>query len=135
MGSDEQRTAILSEPELLAAGAGALANARKASEITGPGRRVRQVEGYVHAVIGNRDEALTIAREMEEEFAKGLADGRDVAVVYAGLGENDKVFEWLEKDFQKRSTSLVELRMEVPFFPLHTDPRFRDLLRRIGLPE
>lgn len=114
----------------------ALANARKAAEAPGgPGPRARQAEGYVQAMIGSRNEAMRIAKEMEEEFAKGQADGRDVAVVYAGLGENDKVFEWLEKDFQKRSTSLVELRMEVPFLTLHNDPRFKDLLRRMGLPE
>jgi tetratricopeptide (TPR) repeat protein len=113
----------------------ALVNARKAGEVSGgPGPRVRQVEGYVQAVIGNRNEALRIAKEIEEEFAKGQADGRDVAVVYAGLGEKDKVFEWLEKDFQKRNTSLVELRMEVPFLTLQNDPRFKDLLKRIGLP-
>jgi hypothetical protein len=96
---------------------------------------VRQVEGYIHAVNGNRGEAIAIARLLEDEFAKGQADGRDVAVVYAGLGDRDKVFEWLEKDFQKRSTSLVELRMEVPFYPLRTDPRFNDLLKRMNLPE
>jgi tetratricopeptide (TPR) repeat protein len=114
----------------------ALANARKAGGVTGgPGPRVRQVEGFVQAAIGNRDDAIKIAKDIEKEFTRGLADGRDVAVVYAGLGETDKVFEWLEKDFQKRSTSLVELRMEVPFLPLRSDPRFKDLLRRIGLPE
>ena len=114
----------------------ALANAQKALQAPGGvGPRVRQVEGYVQGVIGNRDEALKIAKEIEGEYARGQADGRDVAVVYAGLGENDKVFEWLEKDFQRRSTSLVELRMEVPFAALRDDPRFKDLLKRMGLPE
>ena len=62
-----------------------------------------KVLGYVQAAIGNRSEALAIARELEAKFDKGDADGRDVAVVYAGLGDNDRVFEWLEKDFQSRS--------------------------------
>ena len=113
----------------------ALANARKAGEAPGAGPRARQVEGYIRALIGDRDVALEIAKEIEVEFAKGQADGRDVAVVYAGLGDKDKVFEWLEKDFQKRSTSLVELRMEVPFAPLRNDSRFKDLLKRMGWPE
>jgi tetratricopeptide (TPR) repeat protein len=113
----------------------ALANARKSSQAPSALPRVRQVEGYIQAVNGNRREAIAIARLLEDEFAKGQADGRDVAVVYAGLGDRDKVFEWLEKDFQKRSTSLVELRMEVPFYPLRTDPRFNDLLKRMNLPE
>jgi len=112
----------------------ALANARKAVELM-DGSPTQKVWGYVQAATGNRSEALAIARELENSFAKGEADGRDVAVVYAGLGENDKVFEWLEKDFQNRNSSLVELRSEVSFMPLRNDARFKDLLRRMGLPE
>jgi hypothetical protein len=112
----------------------ALANAKKSIELLN-GAPALKVLGYVQAAIGNRSEALAIARELEAKFARGEADGRDVAVVYSGLGENDKVFAWLEKDFQSRSSSLVELRSEVPFIPLRNDPRFKDLLRRMGLPE
>jgi Flp pilus assembly protein TadD len=112
----------------------ALVNARKAVELL-DGSATLKVLGYVRAATGDRTEALAIARELENKFAKGDADGRDVAVVYAGLGEFDKVFQWLEKDFHSRSSSLVELRSEVAFIPLRTDPRFKDLLRRMELPE
>ena len=112
----------------------ALANAKKSVELLS-GTPALKVLGYVQAAIGNRSEALAIARELEAKFDKGEADGRDVAVVYAGLGDNDRVFEWLEKDFQSRNSSIVELRSEVPFMPLRNDPRFKDLLRRAGLPE
>ena len=112
----------------------ALADAKRTVELVN-GAATLKLLGYVHAVIGNRDDAIAIARQLETSFGKGEADGRDVAVVYAGLGENDKVFEWLEKDFQSRNTSLLELRMEVPFVPLRSDPRFKDLLKRMGLPE
>ena len=61
--------------------------------------------------------------------------GLRVAIVYAGLGDNDKVFAWLEKDFQRRNSSLSELRNEIPFMPLRGDPRFKDLLKRLDLPE
>ncbi len=113
----------------------ALANARKAVELLDGSPATLKVLGYVQAAIGNRNEALAIVRELENKFAEGEADGRDVAIVYAGLGDNDKVFEWLEKDFQSRNSSLDELRSEVPFMPLRSDPRFKDLLRRMGLPE
>jgi Tfp pilus assembly protein PilF len=113
----------------------ALANARKAVELLDDSPVTLKVLGYVQATIGNRSEALGIVRELENKFAGGEADGRDVAIVYAGLGDNDKVFEWLEKDFQSRNSSLDELRSEVPFMPLRSDPRFKDLLRRMGLPE
>jgi tetratricopeptide (TPR) repeat protein len=112
----------------------ALANAKKALELTRTAPPLK-VLGYVQAAIGNRSDALSIAHELESKYKDGEADGRDVAVVYAGLGENDRVFEWLEKDFHSRRSSLAELRSEVAFNPLRGDPRFKDLLRRMGLPE
>jgi TolB-like protein/Tfp pilus assembly protein PilF len=113
----------------------ALVNAKKTAEFLNGSPVTLKVLGYVHAAIGNRSEALAIAKELEGKFANGGADGRDVAIVYAGLGDNDKVFAWLEKDFQSRNSSLNELRSEVPFMPLRSDARFKDLLKRIGLPE
>ena len=113
----------------------ALTNARKAAEFLDRSPVTLKVLGYVQGSIGNRNEALAIVKEIEGKYSKGEADGRDVAVVYAGLGENDKVFEWIEKDLQNRGTSLTELQMEVPFVPLRSDPRFKDLVRRMGLPE
>lgn len=112
----------------------ALANAKKSVELLN-GPAALKVLGYVQAAIGNRSQAMAIARELEAKFNTGEADGRDVAVVYAGLGENNKVFEWLEKDFQNHSSSIVELRSEVPFKPLRNDARFKDLLKRMNLPE
>jgi TolB-like protein/Tfp pilus assembly protein PilF len=112
----------------------ALANAKKSVELLNRAAALK-VLGYVQAAIGNRGEAMVIARELESKYRNGEADGRDVAVVYAGLGENDKVFEWLEQDFQSHNSSIVELRSEVAFMPLRSDPRFRNLLKRMGLPE
>ncbi len=112
----------------------ALASARRAVELLN-GSPALKVLGYVQAVIGNRNEAMTIVRELESKHRNGEADGRDVAVVYAGLGENDRVFDWLERDFQNHGTSIVELRSEIAFKPLRGDPRFKNLLKRMGLPE
>jgi hypothetical protein len=51
-----------------------------------------------------------------------------------GLGDKDKAFEWLEKDFQARNGKLTEIRWQLQFEPLRDDPRFQELLRRMGLP-
>ncbi|MEO8574063.1 MAG: hypothetical protein ABI481_08835 [Pyrinomonadaceae bacterium] len=110
----------------------ALANARKAVELMDGAATLRTL-GYVQAKLGNRSEALRIEKELEYRFAKGDADGRDIAVVYAGLDDKDKVFERLEKSFHNRSSTLVEMRMEESFKPLRSDPRFKDLLKRMGL--
>lgn len=52
-----------------------------------------------------------------------------------GLGDKDKAFEWLEKDFQDRNGKLAEIRWQIQFEPLRDDPRFKDLIKRIGLPQ
>ncbi len=57
-----------------------------------------------------------------------------VAAVYAGLGEKDKAFEWLEKDFPTKG-DLADFRGQIPFESLRNDPRFKDLLKRMNLPE
>ncbi len=90
--------------------------------------------GYAYGVMGKRGEATALDRELEEKFARKEANGRHVAAVYAGLGEKEKAFEWLEKDFQARA-SLTGLRWEIPFESLRDDPRFAGLLKRMGLPE
>jgi hypothetical protein len=58
-----------------------------------------------------------------------------IAVIYSGLGQNDKAFEFLEKAYQERSPDIpyfieADLRIDT----LRADPRFQDLLRRVGLP-
>ena len=55
-----------------------------------------------------------------------------VAVVYAGLRDNDATFEWLEKALDERSAALVFLRMDPQMEHLQSDPRFDELLKRLG---
>lgn len=55
-----------------------------------------------------------------------------IAMDYAMLGEKDLAFEWLEKAFQERSSWLVELRVDPLWDPLRPDPRYKDLLHRMG---
>nr|MBA3354738.1 protein kinase [Pyrinomonadaceae bacterium] len=66
--------------------------------------------GYGYAVSGKRSEALSILKELEGKYAKQEAVGKDLATVYAGLGEKDQAFAWLEKDFQARSGYLSGIR-------------------------
>jgi len=57
------------------------------------------------------------------------------ALIYAGLAEKDKAFEWLEKSYEDRSlaTGFGTLKVDPVFDPLRSDPRFADLLRRMNL--
>jgi len=91
--------------------------------------------GYGLGLSGKRQEAAAIIKELEARYAKRQAGGRDLAYVYAGLGDNDQAFAWLEKDFQARSSDLTVIKSEFASESLRGDPRYKDLLRRMGLPE
>jgi hypothetical protein len=58
----------------------------------------------------------------------------DIALVYTALGDKDAMFTWLDKAMKDHSTWLVYSKWEPRLDPLRSDPRFQDLLRRIGLP-
>ena len=90
--------------------------------------------GYALAALGKRGQALAVAKELEERYYKSQADGLEVAVVYSGIGDKDQTFAWLEKAFQDHSSLLVDVRVEFPFASLHGDARFKDLLKRMGMP-
>jgi tetratricopeptide (TPR) repeat protein len=110
-----------------------LAAARRATELMNGATITMGFLGYAQAVAGRRDEALATARELEKRYAAGEGDGVRIASVYLGLGDDDKVFDWLEKDFAAKRPSLVEVFHEPEFKQLRTDPRFIDLARRMGL--
>ncbi|HEX5873867.1 MAG TPA: protein kinase [Pyrinomonadaceae bacterium] len=58
-----------------------------------------------------------------------------IAIVYAQLGEKDKAFEWLEKAYNERADGLASLKVDPWYDPLRSDPRFTDLMHRVGLPQ
>ena len=89
--------------------------------------------GHVYARLGRRSEAEGVIKELEQRYANKQADGRDLAVAYAGFEDNDKVFEWLERSFQDRSVFPAFLRLEPLLEPMRSDPRWGDLERRIGI--
>ena len=112
----------------------AIENLRKAVELSNRAAFTLSDMGYGYGVVGKRTEAYAVAKELEEKYARRQASGQFIAGVYAGLGENDKAFEWLERDFQNKAP-LTEIRWAIPFESLRDDPRFKDLLKRMGLPQ
>jgi hypothetical protein len=59
----------------------------------------------------------------------------DIATLYARLGEKEHALEWMEKGYQARDADMVDIAPEPTFDSLHSDRRFTDLLRRVGLPQ
>lgn len=88
--------------------------------------------GHVYAVAGRKAEALKIATDLEAKVLKKEVSPFLPAVVYAGLNDKDKAFYWLERAYQERSNWLTLTKVGHRLKPLHGDPRFDDLLKRIG---
>ena len=92
--------------------------------------------GHAYALSGNKSEAQKVLSHLKELSARSYVSPYSLAIVYAGLGEKDQVFAWLDRAYQERSYFLaVYLPTDSRLDGLHADPRFVDLKRRVGLPE
>jgi tetratricopeptide (TPR) repeat protein len=89
--------------------------------------------GYAYAKAGHHEEAQTILNELER--TKQHVSPTDLAVLYAGLGKNDEAFQSLERAYSTHDLQLQYLGVEPSFDSLRSDPRFKDLMRRVGLPQ
>jgi TolB-like protein/DNA-binding winged helix-turn-helix (wHTH) protein/thioredoxin-like negative regulator of GroEL len=87
---------------------------------------------YAHA--GRRDDALRLLAELKDRAKSGYVPPGVFVLVYVGLGNNEETFAWLERSYAEQSNILQFLKVHPFFDPLRTDPRFADLLRRVGLP-
>ncbi len=83
--------------------------------------------------LGKRSEAETLLSELKRRSGPGHSYGSEIAVICASLGDRDQAMQWLEKGFEERFNPGVLLRPG--FDPLRSDPRFQDLVRRVGLPQ
>jgi len=88
--------------------------------------------GYAHARAGARTAALEIIAELER-MKTAFVSALCFALVYAGLNELDQAFAWLEKACEERPNRLANIKVEPLWDPLRSDPRFKDLMRRLGL--
>jgi serine/threonine protein kinase/tetratricopeptide (TPR) repeat protein len=91
--------------------------------------------GYAHAQLGERNKALRMVEELRELAKRSFVSSFSCALVYAGLEDRDEAFTWLEKACEERFNRLAYVKVEAFWDPLRSDPRFAELLRRIGLPQ
>jgi TolB-like protein/Flp pilus assembly protein TadD len=90
--------------------------------------------GYVFAKAGQPEEARRILDELAALSKEAYVAPSLFAWVYAGLDDRDRMFDWLEKAFQERDLLLPATLPDPLLAPMRTDPRFVDLVRRVGLP-
>jgi len=90
-----------------------------------------------YAAAGQRSKAEALLPQLRAQAEGSQAGGHSLAIaqVYAALGEKDQAFAWLQKDFQMRDGGLTLINVLPVLNSLHSDPRFEDLVHRIGLPQ
>jgi TolB-like protein/Tfp pilus assembly protein PilF len=90
--------------------------------------------GLAYAIAGRKAEATRILRRLEAQRKRRNIPATYIGIVYAGLGDFDAAFEWLERAFEERADGLTLLNAEPLGERFRADPRFQSLVRRIGLP-
>jgi hypothetical protein len=90
--------------------------------------------GFAYAVSGRRDEARRVLANLQQLQQQGTVPAASLAILHGALGESSEAFVWLEKAYQERDPQLTYLKAGRRFEPLREDPRFAQLVRRVGLP-
>jgi len=98
-----------------------------------PERAAAFAAGYAKGKLNGACAALieVLTNDSQKEYVPPY----DIARYYALMGDRDHVFEWLEKSYAERSGPLESIKTDNFFEPLRSDPRYIDLLKRIGLPQ
>jgi len=96
---------------------------------------VASCRGWVYAVSGRRTDALKIAQEFRDLSSHSYVDFYLFAGIYAGLDDKDEAFRLLEKGYEQHSVGMPYLGVDVFWNGMRSDPRYADLLRRMGLPQ
>ena len=90
---------------------------------------------HAYALSGKRVEAQKSLKELEELSEKRFVSDASIAMVYIALGDKEQAFAWLEKADKAHDALLARLKVDPRFDSLRSDPRFADLMRRVGLPQ
>jgi pentatricopeptide repeat protein len=88
---------------------------------------------HAYAQAGRRAEALHLLEELKQRKQAGYVPAAAFVKAYLGLGEYEQAFFWLEEAYKEQSNILQLLKVHPIFDPVRNDPRFTDLMRRVGL--
>jgi serine/threonine-protein kinase len=88
--------------------------------------------GRVYALSGRKGDARKVLDELKEQSKQRWVSPVQISYIYLGLGENDEAFAWLEKAYESRDEWLVGLRNDPGLDSIRSDPRFQNLMQRMG---
>ncbi|HXD34816.1 MAG TPA: winged helix-turn-helix domain-containing protein [Pyrinomonadaceae bacterium] len=89
--------------------------------------------GHAYAASGQKSEAQRVLNELADLQNRRYVSSYTVGAIYAGLGDKDQAFKWLEKAYDERDVWLMNLKVDPVFAKIRSDKRFPDLLARAGL--
>jgi TolB-like protein/DNA-binding winged helix-turn-helix (wHTH) protein/Flp pilus assembly protein TadD len=110
----------------------AVAELQKAVPLSGGSPTCIANLARAYVASGKRSEAVELLSDLKKRSKPGYSNASEIAAVYASLGDKDQGMNWLEKGYEERFNPSVLLRPG--FDPLRSDPRFQNLVHRIGLP-
>jgi tetratricopeptide (TPR) repeat protein len=90
--------------------------------------------GNTYARAGQTTAANNVIEQLKAHIQTDAIGSYEIALVYAGLGNKDEAFNWLEKSLGQKDKGLVYLKVDPCLDPLRSDPRFNNLVQHVGLP-
>jgi TolB-like protein/DNA-binding winged helix-turn-helix (wHTH) protein/Flp pilus assembly protein TadD len=112
----------------------AIVELKKAIALSGGSPRATAELGLAYARLGDTSEASKLLSELRARSRLRYVSPFNMALIYGGLGDNRQALDWLEMAYKERAPSLNFLKLSPAFDSLHSEPRFTELVRRIGLP-
>jgi predicted Zn-dependent protease len=110
----------------------AISELEKAIQISGGSPTFTASLARAYAATNKKADTIGLLNDLKKRSAPGNTYAAEIAMIYAALGDKNQAMVWLEKGYEERFNPGVLLRPG--FDPLRSDPRFQELIRRIGLP-
>jgi len=110
----------------------ALPEFQKAKEIGATGYETGYL-GYAYAAAGDRTRAMAVMEELRQESSRRFVSPLWPAIIYLGLGDRERSLDGLEKAYNARDPWLSNLKIDKIYDPIRSDPRFIELLSKVGL--
>jgi TolB-like protein len=111
----------------------AIVSLEKAAIVSGRTPYMLAALGCGYGMAGRKAGAHKVLDELKQLAEKRYVSPFDQAMIYSGLGEKEQAFEWLERSYRERTPRMTRLKAEPWFAPVASDPRFAELVRRVGI--
>ncbi|MCX6234956.1 MAG: hypothetical protein NT175_09590 [Bacteroidetes bacterium] len=114
-------------------GGDAILEVRKAIELSDSSLEYIAYLGYTYGLLGQKEEAKKILRKFEQLEKQQYISSYLIGALYLGIGEKDQAFVWFNRAIEKHDYGMLYLKIDPNFDPIRGDPRFVELMKKVGL--